>query len=166
MNNSHDCLALNEVEVFGCVATKKAGAFWSPSSKHLKGQLGPPVSNKKWSLSQAVQNENLCPDSGLLKVTLDPTLVTKMCVWDEKWSLSQAVSRTGELSYLCQYVSWIFWQETIPGWNPQKHGRNPNISGGEIISELQQKIFLALFLHVSRHHLHCFYGGPWRGAST
>jgi len=25
MNNSHDCLALNEVEVFGCVATKKAG---------------------------------------------------------------------------------------------------------------------------------------------
>ena len=38
------------------------------------------------------------------------------------------------------------------------------LSGGEISSELQQKIFLALFLHVSGHHLHCFYGGPWRGA--
>ena len=30
MNNSQQCLNLNEVEVFGCVVNEKAGAYWSP----------------------------------------------------------------------------------------------------------------------------------------
>ena len=74
MNNSPDCLSLNEVEVFGCVVTGKAGAYWSPSYPKNSPQV---KLTHSWSASS-------------------PCLAFSSCFWSSKPSeLSASSARPG-----------------------------------------------------------------------
>ena len=58
--------------------------------KHLKGQLGPPVSDEKVCVMKNDHFLKLCHEGQ--SVGWDPQERCKMCVCDEKLELSQAVS--------------------------------------------------------------------------